>query len=84
MPDLTPNSPEPVATGNRRETMHYEADPNQLVRMRASDKPHAPMPPDVPTSRADEPLRSSAAPPVEDVAVVPEEPSVWDARPPEE
>jgi hypothetical protein len=76
--------PPGVATGDRRGTVHYEADADQLVRVRATAKPDAPMPPDIPASGPHEAQRFSAAPPVEDVAVVTPEPSVWDARPPDE
>jgi hypothetical protein len=81
---IEPSGLEPVATGDRRETMRYEPDPDQLVRVRSTFSPTAPLPPDLPTAREDEAQRFSAVPPVEDAAVVPEEPSVWDARPPDE
>jgi hypothetical protein len=81
---MTPDPTEPVATGTRRETMRYEADPDQLVRVRSTFAPQASLPPDLPTTREDEAQRFSAVPPVEDAVVVPPEPSVWDARPPDE
>ncbi|MFL5295702.1 MAG: hypothetical protein ACJ798_04900 [Phenylobacterium sp.] len=76
---------EPVATGDRRETVHFERDPDQLVRARFLHKPDGPPPPDEHTGRVDagaEPVE--AGPPIEDVAVAPDEPSAWDARPPDD
>jgi hypothetical protein len=81
----TPFNAEPVATGDRRDEVGFEADPNQLVRARFLRKPDGAPPPDEHTARVDagaEPVE--AGPPVEDVAVAPERPSVWDARPAED
>ncbi|HEY8005145.1 MAG TPA: hypothetical protein VIE16_13000 [Phenylobacterium sp.] len=76
---MTPD--EPVATGDRHDEAHYEPDPEQLVSARFLVKPTTPMPPDMATGRpaADEPVEPG--PPIEDVAVAPDTPSVWDARP---
>jgi hypothetical protein len=70
---------EPVATGDRHDEVHFEADPNQLVVARHLAKPDTPLPAqdDGPNQLASE----GDVPPVEDVAVAPESPSVWDARP---
>ena len=70
---------EPVATGDRHEEVHFEPDPDQLVVARHLAKPNAPLPAqdDGPNQLAGE----TDVPPVEDVAVAPDSPSVWDARP---
>lgn len=70
-----------VATGDRREDMHFEPDPDQLVRARFTAKP-ARLPPEQEENLAMP--RSGAEftePPVADVAVAAPGPSVWDARP---
>lgn len=82
--DATPIRSEPIATGDRRDKVRLEPDSDQLVKMRATFKPDAPMPPDE-QSEASEAGYREAAPPVEDVAVAPpDDPSVWDARPVED
>jgi hypothetical protein len=78
-PDPLPD-PEPVATGDRRDEVRLEPDKDQLVKMRATFKPDAPMPPEM-QSEAWARAPHDTVPPVEDVAVAPESPSVWDARP---
>ena len=75
--------PEPVATGDRREDVRLEPDPDQLVRMRATFKPDAPLPPEE-QSASSEAGVTSAVPPVQDVGVATPGPSVWDARPADE
>ncbi|MDB5449206.1 MAG: hypothetical protein JWQ52_334 [Phenylobacterium sp.] len=75
---------EPVATGDRREEVHYEPKPGQLVKARFTQKPTEPPPPDEHTGRVDAGLPAEEGPPVEDLAVTPPSPSVWDARPPED
>jgi hypothetical protein len=72
-----------VATGDRREDLHYEADPDQLVKVRATFKPGDPLPPQEHSANSDIDA-GPAGPPIEDVAVSPPGPSVWDARPPED
>jgi len=76
-PDADPNAVE-VATGDRRDEVHFEADPDQLVVARHLVRPNQ-LPPDI------QPGEGSAvepdSPPVEDVRVAPDAPSVWDARP---
>ena len=72
-----------VATGDRRDELHYERDPDQLVKVRATFTPEGPLPPqESPTGTgAAEP---QGGPPIEDVVVAAPGPSVWDARPPED
>jgi hypothetical protein len=69
-----------VATGDRRETAHFEPDKDQLVRAAFLRRPDGPLPPDL----AQEPPADPQAQQVEDVRVAPPDPSVWDARPPDE
>lgn len=70
-----------VATGDRREEVHFEPDrdPDQLVVASHLVKPVDPLPPHGHTPGA--PAVVKDVPPVEDVLVAPETPSVWDARP---
>lgn len=77
-------SPEPVATGDRREEAHVAPDPDQLFRAEFLHRPNAPPPPDQHTGRVDQGLTVADQPLVEDLRVAPQAPSVWDARPPEE
>jgi hypothetical protein len=73
-----PSVAEEVATGDRRDEVHFEPDPNQLVVARHLVRPRSLSP------EEDSPGDDAALfdePPVEDVAVAPEGPSVWDARP---
>ncbi|HKR86741.1 MAG TPA: hypothetical protein VJS38_01060 [Phenylobacterium sp.] len=80
-PDTEP-APVPVATGDRREEVHFEPDPGQLVVAKHLVKPDAPLPLDVTSERDDDVAATETdVPPVEDVLVAPETPSVWDARP---
>ena len=72
-----------VATGDRRDTLHYERDPAQRLKMRATFKPDAPLPPEE-HSAASESGETPDGPPIEDVVVTPPDPSVWDARPAED
>lgn len=90
---MSPNSPDTdpnavaVATGDRHEEVHFEADPGQLVVARHLVKPDR-LPPDMQPNDWVESERDvpsvADAPPVEDVLVAPDAPSVWDARPPAE
>lgn len=70
-----------VATGDRRDEVHFEpaADPDQKVVAHHLAKPSGPLAPQeqAPGARA----AAADAPPVEDVRVAPQGPSVWDARP---
>jgi hypothetical protein len=74
--DFASNSNPKVAHGDRRQTVHYEPDPDQLTRVSHTFKPMM-LPPDEVTR--DPPAR--AAPVIQDAAIVPPEPSVWDASP---
>jgi len=78
--EADPSADGVVATGDRREEIHFERDENQLVVARHLSKPRGPLPPegDAPTAVA---ATDVDAPPVEDVCVAAEGPSVWDARP---
>ena len=67
--------PPRVAVGDRRDA-YLEADPNQLVRARFTHKPDAPPPQDLQNARA-----LARGQPVEDVTVMTDDASVWDARP---
>ena len=69
-----------VATGDRREEVHFEPDPDQLVKASHLVKPRGPLPPEEqsPAEERGELLPEAA---VEDVRVAPQGPSVWDARP---
>ena len=82
-PDIEPTTvPVPVATGDRRDEVHFESDPAQLVVAKHLVKPDTPLPLDVTSERADDVTATDEdVPPVEDVLVAPEAPSVWDARP---
>jgi hypothetical protein len=69
-----------VAHGDRHDA-RYEPAPDQLVRARFTDPPVEPLPPQLAEPRTyDGP--AEPGPPIEDVAVAPDTPSVWDARPP--
>ena len=72
---------EPVATGDRRDEVRLEPDPDQLVRMRATFKVAEPPGPEM---APDDPDTPPPEPGVTDIAVAKPGPSVWDARPPEE
>jgi hypothetical protein len=75
------NDPAPagvIATGGRQEEIHFETDPDQLVVVRHEVRPRGPLSPQDPTG-AD--AAAADSPPVEDVRILPQEPSVWDARP---
>jgi hypothetical protein len=83
MPEPRSDAPaenEPVASGDRREEVHFERASDQQVVARHLVKPDEPLPP-----QGDSPGGATTyadVPPVEDVAVAPDGPSVWDARPP--
>lgn len=82
LPDTEP-TPVEVATGDRREEVHFEPDAGQLVVAKHLVKPDRPLPPDVTPESADDVAATQAdVPPVEDALVAPDAPSVWDARPP--
>lgn len=73
-----------VASGDRREDVHFEADPDpdQKVVAHHLVRPAGPLPPQ--EHSAESPVADADHPPVEDVRVAPGGPSVWDARPPPE
>ena len=75
-----PTRPE-VATGDRREEVRYEPDPAQLVRMRATFPVDGPLAPEDASPTTEAALAAPAGPPIQDVAVAKDAPSVWDARP---
>lgn len=72
-------SPTPVAHGDRREEVHLETDSDQMVRVSHLVKPDR-LPPDMVGSGPTGPRADG--PPIQDAAVTPETPSVWDASPP--
>lgn len=81
MSENTPDVPPvEVATGDRRDEVHFEADAKHLVEVAHLVRPKTPLP-----LQGDTPGALAAAindtPPVEDVKVALEGPSVWDARP---
>lgn len=67
-----------VATGDRREEVHYEQRPGGELRADHLKKPAGPLPPDM--AAAEDPVDQPEVP-VQDVAVDRETRSVWDARP---
>ena len=69
-----------VAFGDRRDEVHFEPDANQLVRAEHLVRPTGPLPPQDDSLDAEAEAEADV-PPIEDVKVAPEGPSVWDARP---
>ena len=69
-----------VATGDRRDEVRFEPDPDQLVVASHLVRPTKPL---APHDHAPGALAAAErdTPPVEDVKIAPEAPSVWDARP---
>jgi hypothetical protein len=80
LPPAADPDPGHVARGERADDVQYQADPNQLVRVRHTQAPDARLPPDIPSAREDEPDRFTS-PAVTDVAAPPFGPSVWEALP---
>jgi len=79
-PDLPANAEQvEVATGDRHENVHFEPDKDQLVVASHLVRPSGPLTPE--EQAAGSPAAAADAPPVEDVRVAPQSPSVWDARP---
>ena len=77
-----PAEGEPVATGDRREEVHFETAADHELVAKHLVRPSGPLAP-----QGDSPGAAAAdadTPPIEDVAVAPDAPSVWDARPPAE
>jgi hypothetical protein len=79
MPE-TPITPEPVATGSRREERRYDPSDSQVVKVRHTFAPDEPVAPQE-QSAASERGPEGSIPGVTDVQVVPDGPSAWDARP---
>ena len=75
-PDIEPVV---VATGDRRDEVHFEADDKHLVEATHLVRPASALPPQGDNPSAADIVRD--APPIEDVKIAPESPSVWDARP---
>jgi hypothetical protein len=67
-----------IATGDRREEVHFERDPEGQLRAEHLKRPDGPLPPQMASVEGP---GASHGQPVEDVKVAPEGPSVWDARP---
>ena len=70
-----------VATGDRRDEVHFEPDADQLVKASHLVRPEGPLPPEEHSS-AGERGALPGGPAVQDVRVAPDSASVWDARPP--
>jgi hypothetical protein len=79
IPERPERSPEPVATGDRRDEVHFERRANQQLRMRATFPVEGPLPREL-TPEADATDLPSPDLPT-DVAAPKDAPSVWDARP---
>jgi hypothetical protein len=71
--------PVAVATGDRRDEVHFEQDGRQGVEAVHLVRPAGALPRQGDNPSADE--IDPDAPPIEDVKVAPDAPSVWDARP---
>jgi hypothetical protein len=71
-----------VATGDReREDVHFEPDPDQLVKTSHLVRAAGPLPPEEQSAASErDALPAGAA--VQDVRVAADEASAWDARPP--
>ena len=81
MSENTPRAgDEPVATGDRRDEVHFEPDPDQQVKAAHLVRPEGPLPPQE-HSAAQERQDYPDDPALFDVRVAPPEPSAWDARP---
>lgn len=74
-----PEKPEPVATGDRRDEVHFERRANEQLRMRATFPVEGPLPREL-TPEADAEGTPSPELPT-DVAAPKDVPSAWDARP---
>lgn len=78
--DADIDRPERVATGDRRDEVHYEPDPDQLVKVSALAQVEGPIPPEEQSAHPE--AVDAASGPTKDVRMPPESSSVWDARPP--
>jgi len=81
---MNPNEPShpPIATGDRREDAHIVPDADQKFRAEFLRRPDTAPPPDEHTGHVDAGDLPADNPPIEDLKVAPDSPSVWDARPP--
>jgi hypothetical protein len=75
-----PDGPEPVATGDRRDEVHFERRANDQLRMRATFPVDGPLPRELTPEAAAEGEPAPDLP--TDVAAPKDGPSAWDARPP--
>jgi hypothetical protein len=80
LPPAADPDPTEIAHGDRAEAVRYEPDPDQLVRVRHTQRPSAQLPPDIPSDRDDEAARYTS-PDLAEVALPPFGPSVWEALP---
>ena len=78
--DQLAGEPDLVATGDRRDEVHYEDDPDQVVRVAHLQAAGRPLPPD--EQRGED--RNDCPGAMQDAQEMPSSPSVWDARPPED
>jgi len=81
---MNPNEPTSprIATGDRRGDAHIVPDADQKYRAEFLRRPDTAPPPDEATGRVEAGELPKDSPPVEDLKVAPDSPSVWDARPP--
>lgn len=70
-----------IAHGNRREEVHFEEAPGQVMKVSHLVKPDGPLPRDMAGATPADAPSAPAGPPMQDVAVLPTTPSVWDASP---
>jgi hypothetical protein len=80
LPPSADPDPHLVARGGRPDMVRYERDADQLARVRHTRAPDHALPPDIPSSRADEAERFTS-PKVADLSHTPYSPSVWEALP---
>jgi hypothetical protein len=77
---MSDDIPEPVATGDRRDEVHFEPAAKGGVKAAHLVRPEGQPPPDG-DSAAQQMGELAPEPSVFDVRVAPEGPSAWDARP---
>lgn len=70
-----------VAHGNRRDEVHFEEAPGQVLKVSHLVKPNGPLPRDMAGATPADAADAQAGRPMQDVAVLPTTPSVWDASP---
>ncbi|MFN3513559.1 MAG: hypothetical protein ACK41C_10965 [Phenylobacterium sp.] len=76
---MTETTETAIAHGYRRDEVRYEDDPRCVARVSHLFKPASPTAADLAGAHP-----GVQSPPMEDVAVLAESPSVWEALPPEE